>query len=216
MLESLRVGIAVQSSQIALSASARLANAIKVAQPTRPVSGASGCRAKVAERFEAIEPALRHLASEVLCDVSSQLQDTIRLIQQLAELYPAYGQAELLRMALLLTLHPLGSSEATQWCHAGEQWSSDSQAASSPARTEELLWHSQAISLRLSAAGDQHAALAEELDSLAATAPCDFSPEHLFALARAIRVQSRMLDLYLGAQPVLQDQAGYVEVDHDT
>ncbi len=57
---------------------------------------------------------------------------------------------------------------------------------------------SQEISLQLNAAGDQHAAVADELDSLAATAPCDFSPTHVFTLVRAIKVQSQVLNMYLG------------------
>lgn len=176
---------------------------------------------KFAVRFEAIEPALRNLASEVLCDVSSQLQNTIRLIQHLAQLYPHYDQAELLRMALLVTLHPLESEAATQWGEADCGKTRDKCAGDGPPvqaadGAAGLLRHSQAISLRLSAAADQHAALAEELDSLAATTLCEFSPEHLFALVRAIRVQSRVLDLYLGAEQVLENQASYIEVDHDT
>ncbi len=62
----------------------------------------------------------------------------------------------------------------------------------------ELRRQCQELSLQLSAAGDQHAAVADELDSLAATAPCDFSPSHIWTLVKAIKVQSRILNLYLG------------------
>lgn len=67
-----------------------------------------------------------------------------------------------------------------------------------PVSDEELDRTCQAISLQLSASGDQHAAVTDELDSLAATAPCDFSPDHLWTLVRAIKVQSQLLNLYLG------------------
>lgn len=157
---------------------------------------------RFAWRFEKIEPATRHLASEVLCDVSSQLQNTTGLIQRLARLYPHYGQAELLRMALLITLHPSDrASHGGAFDSACEQ-ESISRAAVTPDGDDELLRNSHDIALQLNAASDQHAALAEELDSLAAIAPCDFSPEHLFALVRAIRVQSRVLNMYLGPESV--------------
>lgn len=145
---------------------------------------------------------MRHQASEVLCDVNSQVQNTTGLIQRLAQLYPHYGQAELLRMALLITLHPSDrTSRGGSFDSAGEL-GSESPTAVTPDDDDDLLRHSHEISVQLNAAGDQHAALAEELDGLAAIAPCDFSPEHLFALVRAIRVQSRVLNMYLGSAAV--------------
>lgn len=118
----------------------------------------------------------------------SQLQSTIVLIERLAQLYPHYGQSELLRMGLLLSLHQTDES-------AGE-------SALERANDDELSLLSQKVSLQLSAAGDQHAAVADELDSLAATSPCDFSPAHVFTLVRAIKVQSQVLNLYLGPAEV--------------
>ena len=133
--------------------------------------------------------------------MSSQLQNTTGLIQRLAQLYPHYGQAELLRMALLITLHPSDQAARGGSFASASEWDGDlrDRDAGSFVDDEELLRHSHAISFQLSAARDQHAALAEEFDSLAAVAPCEFSPQHLLALVRAIRVQSRMLNLYLGA-----------------
>lgn len=81
-------------------------------------------------------------------------------------------------MALLLTLHQTVNPSLL----------SDSQ----------LLSQCAEVSLQLNAAGDQHAAVADELDSLAATEPCDFSPAHVFTLVRAIKVQSQVLNFYLG------------------
>lgn len=69
---------------------------------------------------------------------------------------------------------------------------------------DELFSLSQDVSLQLGAAGDQHAAVADELDSLAATSPCDFSPAHVFTLVRAIKIQSQVLNLYLGPVEVLK------------
>ncbi len=54
------------------------------------------------------------------------------------------------------------------------------------------------VTLQLQSATDQHGAVAEELDSLASTEPCQFSPNHLWTLIRAIKVQSHILHMYLG------------------
>ncbi len=110
------------------------------------------------------------------------------MIERLARLYPHYGQSELLRMGLLLSHHlPQFGDRAC-----------DDLECQLPASDQELRSLSQEISLQLNAAGDQHAAVADELDSLAATAPCDFSPAHVFTLVRAIKVQSQVLNFYLG------------------
>ena len=55
------------------------------------------------------------------------------------------------------------------------------------------------VGLRLQAATDQHAAMTEELDSLARTDPQRFSPEQIWILVRAIKVQSQLLELYVGS-----------------
>ena len=56
--------------------------------------------------------------------------------------------------------------------------------------------------LRLQLATDQHAAMTEELESLARSDPRRFAPEQIWVLIRAIKVQSQILQLYVG-QPVL-------------
>jgi hypothetical protein len=58
------------------------------------------------------------------------------------------------------------------------------------------------IENRIRASMDQHAAVAEELDTLASSDPCEFSPDHLWTLIRAIKVQSQILSLYLDGIPV--------------
>ncbi len=110
--------------------------------------------------------------------MESNATATTELIGRLSRLYPHYCQSELLRMALLISLHqPMEKIEHSDI---------------------ELRLQCEEISMQLNAAGDQHAAVADELDSLAATAPCNFSPTHVFTLVRAIKVQSQVLNLYLG------------------
>lgn len=54
------------------------------------------------------------------------------------------------------------------------------------------------MGLRLQAATDQHAAMTEELESLASSDPRKFSPDQIWVLIRAIKVQSQILELYVG------------------
>jgi hypothetical protein len=64
-----------------------------------------------------------------------------------------------------------------------------------------LAWRE--ASLRLQAATDQHAAMTEELESLARSSdPAAFTSEQIWTLIRAIKVQGQILQLYLG-EPVL-------------
>ena len=58
------------------------------------------------------------------------------------------------------------------------------------------------MGLKLQAATDQHAAMTDELETLAASDPRNFCPEQIWILIRAIKVQSQILQLYVG-QPVL-------------
>ncbi len=54
------------------------------------------------------------------------------------------------------------------------------------------------MGLKLQMATDQHAAMTEELENLAKSDPQKFSPEQIWILVRAIKVQSQVLQLYLG------------------
>jgi hypothetical protein len=58
------------------------------------------------------------------------------------------------------------------------------------------------IALRLQAATDQHAAMTDELQRLAESDPQKFSPEQIWSLIRAIKVQSQILQLYVGGPPL--------------
>ena len=52
--------------------------------------------------------------------------------------------------------------------------------------------------LKLQLATDQHAAMTEELESLARSDPRRFAPEQIWVLIRAIKVQSQVLQMYVG------------------
>ncbi len=58
------------------------------------------------------------------------------------------------------------------------------------------------MDLRLQAATDQHAAMTEELEDLARSDPQRFTPDQIWILIRAIKVQSQILNLYVG-EPAL-------------
>ncbi len=56
---------------------------------------------------------------------------------------------------------------------------------------------------RLQSAADQHAAMTEELEQLAQQDAALFTPDQVRVLIRAIKVQSRVLQLYVG-QPTVE------------
>ena len=60
----------------------------------------------------------------------------------------------------------------------------------------------QEMGLRVQAATDQHAAMTEELEALANSDPKEFSQDQIWILIRAIKVQSQVLQMYVG-QPML-------------
>ena len=49
--------------------------------------------------------------------------------------------------------------------------------------------------LKFSSMTEQYGAVAKELESLADTEPCEFDPQHIWTLIRAIKVQSKFVDL---------------------
>ncbi|MCA9268637.1 MAG: hypothetical protein KDA41_09210, partial [Planctomycetales bacterium] len=55
----------------------------------------------------------------------------------------------------------------------------------------------QRVSLQLQSATDQHAAMTMELEELASSDPKQFSPDQIWVLIRAIKVQSQILQLYV-------------------
>lgn len=60
----------------------------------------------------------------------------------------------------------------------------------------------QEMGIRLQAATDQHAAMTEDLENLARSDPGSFTLEQIWVLIRAIKVQSQILQLYVGRPPL--------------
>lgn len=58
------------------------------------------------------------------------------------------------------------------------------------------------MSIRLQAATDQHAAMTAELEELSRKDPASFTMDQIWVLIRAIKVQSGVLQLYVGQPPV--------------
>ncbi|MGC4005175.1 MAG: hypothetical protein QM811_19480 [Pirellulales bacterium] len=58
------------------------------------------------------------------------------------------------------------------------------------------------MGMRLQQATDQHAAMTEELESLAGGDPTSFTPSQVWTLLRAIKVQSQILQLYVGQEAI--------------
>jgi len=56
--------------------------------------------------------------------------------------------------------------------------------------------------LKLQFSTDQHAAMTQELEELAASDPKKFQNEQIWTLVRAIKVQSQVLQMYLGGEPL--------------
>ena len=57
------------------------------------------------------------------------------------------------------------------------------------------------VGMKLQAATDQHAAMTAELDALANSDPEKFSRDQIWILVRAIKVQSQVLQMYVGDAP---------------
>ena len=70
------------------------------------------------------------------------------------------------------------------------------------ASPDELLRICREMGLKIQAATDQHAAMTEELEQLVQSDPDKFSKDQIWILIRAIKVQSQILQLYLG-EPAL-------------
>jgi hypothetical protein len=65
----------------------------------------------------------------------------------------------------------------------------------------------QAMGMRLQAATDQHAAMTEELDCLSRAIPDQLTMEQVWVLIRAIKVQSQVLQMYVGRGPTPSELA---------
>lgn len=105
------------------------------------------------------------------------------LASRIERLHPEASPRDVARLCLLLTNHVDDLRELDD-----EQRLTDA-------------WHDMGI--RLQAATDQHAAVTEDLEELSRQDASGLTLDQLWVLIRAIKVQSQILQLYVG-QPTLR------------
>ncbi len=98
------------------------------------------------------------------------------------KLQPEAGPRDVARLCLLLTNHIDDLAELDDAGRLSEVW--------------------QEMGIRLQAATDQHAAMTAELEELSRSDPSSFTMDQIWVLIRAIKVQSQVLQLYVGQPPV--------------
>ncbi len=103
------------------------------------------------------------------------------LAARIEQMQPEAAPRDVARLCLLLANHVQDWDELEVDQQLNESW--------------------KQMSLRLEAATDQHAAMTEELEGLAAESPERFTPEQIWTLIRAIKVQSQVLQLYVAPSP---------------
>ena len=106
-----------------------------------------------------------------------------QLAQKIEQLRPESTPQEVARLCLLLTNTVLNLDDFQD------------------RRTLEEAWKRTKLQLQL--ATDQHAAMTEELENLAASDPKSFTQDQTWTLIRAIKVQSQILEMYVG-HPLLE------------
>ena len=104
------------------------------------------------------------------------------LAAQIEKLQPDALPCDVARLCLLLTNYVDNIAELVDEDRLAEVW--------------------QEMGIRLQAATDQHAAMTEELETLSRDAPEKFSMDQVWVLIRAIKVQSQVLQLYVGQPPI--------------
>ncbi len=109
---------------------------------------------------------------------TQQLMTCTELAQQIERLQPNADPQDVARLCLLLT-NSVGELASLR-----------------DARMLREAW--KRAGLKLQVATDQHAAMTEELEALAASDPKSFSQEQIWILIRAIKVQSQVLQMYVG------------------
>jgi hypothetical protein len=100
------------------------------------------------------------------------------LAARIERLQPGAMPRDVARLCLLLTNFVPDLTELTDDQRLAEIW--------------------KEMGIRLQAATDQHAAMTEELESLARADLHKFTMEQVWTLIRAIKVQSQVLQLYVG------------------
>jgi hypothetical protein len=100
------------------------------------------------------------------------------LAQQIERLQPNAAPQDVARLCLLLT-NSVNELQSLREPHAlHDAW--------------------KRTGLQLQVATDQHAAMTEELEELAASDPQTFTQDQIWILIRAIKVQSQVLQMYVG------------------
>ncbi|REJ69727.1 MAG: hypothetical protein DWQ31_03605 [Planctomycetota bacterium] len=105
--------------------------------------------------------------------------DCQQLAQRIQQIQPDAAPLDVARLCLLLTNAVDAVEELDDEHRLADAW--------------------QETNLKLQAATDQHAAMTAELEALASSDPQEFSPEQVWVLIRAIKVQSQVLQLYVGS-----------------
>jgi len=105
-----------------------------------------------------------------------------QLAAQVEELQPDATARDVARLCLLLSNYVDDLDELDDETRLSEVW--------------------QDMGMRLQAATDQHAAMTAELEDLASRNPDSFSINEVWVLIRAVKVQSQVLQLYVGQPPV--------------
>jgi hypothetical protein len=100
------------------------------------------------------------------------------LAQQIEKIQPGASPQDVARLCLLLTTSVEDLSALREQRALYDAW--------------------KRTGLKLQVATDQHAAMTEELEALAASDPQSFSQDQIWVLIRAIKVQSQVLQMYVG------------------
>ncbi|MCA9232404.1 MAG: hypothetical protein KDA57_17275 [Planctomycetales bacterium] len=100
------------------------------------------------------------------------------LAQKIQELQPDASTQDVARLCLLLSNSSIRLDELRDSPKLKSAW--------------------QEVGLKLQAATDQHAAMTQELEDLASSDPEKFSKDQIWVLIRAIKVQSQVLQMYVG------------------
>ena len=100
------------------------------------------------------------------------------LAERIQQLQPEAMPRDVARLCLLLTNYIDDLEELDDEDRLAEVW--------------------QEMGIRLQAATDQHAAMTAELEELSETPPDQFNLDNVWVLIRAIKVQSQVLQLYVG------------------
>lgn len=104
------------------------------------------------------------------------------LASRIERMHPEAGPRDVARLCLLLTNHVEEIDRLQNGDTLSKAW--------------------QEMGIRLQAATDQHAAMTEDLENLARSDPASFTMDQVWVLIRAIKVQSQILQLYVGQAPL--------------